>query len=62
MKERNQKIKCEVESCKYQNEGDDGCCDLEQIQVGCDCGAKKVTTEKGAICKSFECDDCKVEK
>lgn len=56
----NQKINCNVESCKYQNEKD-ACCNLDEIEVGCDCGCKDVKKETSTICRSFECDSNKLE-
>lgn len=50
MKKKNQKIKCEVDSCKY----NDSCknCSLDEIKVSCNCGNPNCKDE--TICDSFE--------
>ncbi len=54
-KSNNQKIKCDVESCDYQNCGD---CTLDEIQVDCNCKREEATESKETACKSFRC-ECK---
>ena len=54
--ENNQKIKCDVESCKFQNSE---LCTLKEIQVGH--SNENVTKEKETLCKSFECSKQKTE-
>lgn len=49
---KNQKIKCNVESCDFQNYD---CCTLKEIQVGCSCGCNDATHDKETLCKSFKC-------
>lgn len=57
----NQKINCDVESCKFQDDTD--CkCTLDEIKVGCECGSKEVEKETATVCRSFECDNNKLEK
>lgn len=56
--EQNQKIKCNVESCKFQN---DACCTLKEIQVGCSCGCTEATNDQETLCKSFKCNHIKTE-
>ena len=56
--EKNQKIKCNVESCKFQ---DCDCCTLDEIQVGCNCGCKEAIKNKETLCRSFECSKEKTE-
>ncbi len=58
MKKDNQKIKCKVESCKFQNDDN---CTLKEIQVGCDCNNKDATKNQETLCRSFECNKEKVE-
>lgn len=61
MKDGKQKIKCDVESCKYQDDKD-CCCTLGEIKVGCDCGCREAAEESATICRSFECDNQKLEQ
>lgn len=49
----NQKIKCDVENCKY-NDNSDEMCELDEIKVSCDCNNDKADKEN-TICNSFEC-------
>lgn len=58
MKSNEQKIKCNVESCKFQ---DCHCCTLDEIEVGCSCNSEKATQKKETLCKSFECGKIKTE-
>lgn len=53
MKEKNQKIKCNVESCKYNNEKD--ClCNLDSIDVTCTCNKCECKNKVETICNSFK--------
>ncbi len=54
-KENNQNIKCNVESCEYQDCGSH-CCTLNEIEVGCTCGCDEAVDKKETICKNFKCD------
>lgn len=58
-KNDNDKIKCDVESCKY-NDGED-CCELESIEVSCTCDNCDCTDSAETVCKSFECNTEKCE-
>ncbi len=55
-KEINNSIKCNVESCKY-NDCEEGNCTLEEIEVDCTCNNEDCKETKETICKSFDCDD-----
>lgn len=48
----NQKIKCHVESCKFQNNNN---CTLKEILVD-NCVSHEANNIKETACKSFECD------
>lgn len=50
----NQKIKCSVESCKY-NDCDCKECTLKEIKIACDC--KKAEAKDDTICDSYCCKD-----
>lgn len=52
MENNNQKIKCNVEACKFQ---DCHCCTLNEIEVGCSCNSEDATQKMETLCKSFEC-------
>ncbi len=49
----NQKIKCHVSSCKFQN---DNSCMLKEILIGAIENPKQVKENDETLCKSFECD------
>lgn len=51
MKKKNQKIKCDVESCKHNN-CDEMVCELSEIKVGCGC--KCPNCKDDTVCDSFE--------
>jgi len=51
MKNKNQKIKCNVDTCKFNNY-DEKLCSLSEIKVGCDCD--KANNKCDTICSSFE--------
>lgn len=53
MKKKNQKIKCSVESCKY-NDFDENECQLSVIKVGCGCSCDEPNCKDDTICDSFE--------
>ena len=52
----NQKIKCNVKSCKFQNSD---LCTLTEIQIGSN--HENVTKDKETLCESFECNKEKTE-
>lgn len=56
-----QKIKCDVESCKHQST-DTGCCCLKEIKVSCSCGCNEAEEKDVTICESFECDCSKTKE
>lgn len=52
-KMKNQKIKCDVENCKYNN--CDACeCTLDEIEVSCSCNGCDCHKVKETICSSFK--------
>lgn len=53
MNEKNQKIKCNVESCMFQNSS---FCTLEEIQVGNSETREAIAVDETA-CKSFKFDN-----
>lgn len=59
-KDGNQTIKCDVESCKYNDE--EGVCNLEEIQVGCNCDNDKCECTDETICQSFKEDEKKIKE
>lgn len=50
MAKENNKIKCEVESCKY---NDEKCCELDEVKIGCNCENDACSCSDETICKSF---------
>ncbi len=59
MKDSNQKINCDVTSCKY-NDSDEELCTLEEIKVS---NEEEVSEEKeDTICASYELDEDKSEE
>lgn len=52
----NEKIKCDVESCKYNN-NEENYCELDSIQVSCVCDESECEDCNETICASFECDE-----
>ena len=52
-KKCNEKIKCDVESCKYNN-CDDECCELDSIKVSCTCDKDDCCECNETVCESFE--------
>ena len=52
---KNQKIKCNVESCDY-NDCKCNECTLKEIEISCDCGCNKdeIREKSETICKSFK--------
>jgi len=50
---KNQKIKCNVHSCDF---NDYNCeeCKLKQIEVSCECNNNNVHAKSETICKSFK--------
>lgn len=49
---KNQKIKCDVDSCCY-NDIDHSLCNLQEIKV-CSCNCNDVSCKSETICDSFE--------
>jgi len=47
---KNTSIKCEVESCRFNNEN---FCSLNQIKVSCNCD-KNTALKEDSICDSFK--------
>lgn len=47
-------IKCDVESCKY-NDCKDGICELDSIKVSCTCKNDECDCTESTICDSFKC-------
>lgn len=52
-KDKKQIIKCDVESCKYNNI-DDKLCELDEIKVSCICDNDDCRSTDETICDSFE--------
>lgn len=46
-------IKCDVESCKYNN-CDNGCCKLDEIKISCTCNNDCCKRTEETICQSFK--------
>lgn len=53
MKKSKQTIKCEVESCKY-NDDSNYLCTLDEIDVSCTCNKNNCNNKKETICNSFK--------
>ena len=51
MKKKDQNIKCNVDSCKY-NDCSDNKCNLSEIKIGCNCG--DVQCKEDTICDSYK--------
>lgn len=54
MENRNQKIRCTVESCEYNN-CNDRMCELKQIEVQACPGCSDGTAEDESMCGSYKC-------
>lgn len=52
-KNKKQTIKCDVESCKYNNT-EDRACELDEILVSCTCDYDDCQCTDETICDSFE--------
>ena len=52
-KKSNSSIKCDVDSCKYNN-CEEGTCELESISVSCLCDDDDCCDCEDTICQSFE--------
>lgn len=50
---KNQTIKCNVKTCKYNCE-DENLCDLDCISVSCNCNNDECSCKKETICDSFK--------
>lgn len=44
-------IKCDVESCKH---NDEKCCLLNSVKISCNCGHDECNCADDTICESFE--------
>lgn len=56
--DKNPSIKCDVESCKYNNCNDNcGYCTLNEIKVSCTCPHDAAEKKDVTICDSFQCQD-----
>lgn len=53
MSTKNQKIKCTVNSCKY-NDTSNKLCSLDKISISCTCNSNNCKSYKETICGSFE--------
>ena len=51
MKKNDQKIKCSVDTCKF-NDCDNKICQLQEIKVGCGC--ENPNCKDDTVCNSFE--------
>lgn len=49
----NNKIKCDVKSCNYNNT-DKNICNLNTIKISCTCDNESCTDQIETICQSFE--------
>lgn len=56
---KNQSIKCDVDSCKYQ---DCDCCTLDEIQVGYTDGCHDADIQSETNCESFEHNDKNIKE
>lgn len=52
-KETNQRIKCNVCNCKYNND-EEYLCTLKEIDVSCTCNKEECINKKETICNSFQ--------
>ena len=50
---KDQKIKCDVTNCKY-NDASRKLCDLSEIEVSCSCDACDCHSNRETICASFK--------
>ncbi len=56
--EKNEHIKCDVESCVHNDCEENYCC-LDEIKVSCNCPKDDAKEKKETVCESFECkEDC----
>ncbi len=56
---KKQQIKCDVETCKFQN-CENELCELDEIKVSSSCEKESpIKDKKGTACASFEYDQCK---
>lgn len=46
-------IKCNVETCKYNN-CEEGYCELDEIKVGCTCDNDDCCCKEETVCESFK--------
>lgn len=52
-KDKKQTIKCDVDTCKFNNT-DDKLCELDEIKVSCICDSDDCRSTDETICDSFE--------
>ncbi len=52
-KNYNENIKCDVDSCDYNNK-ENGYCELEEISVSCTCNNDECEKNDETICASFK--------
>ena len=50
---KNNSIKCDVETCIYNNKKENYC-KLSEIKISCNCCGDEVTSKDETICGSFE--------
>lgn len=50
---KNQKIKCDVSNCKY-NDINDCKCNLDEIKIVCNCQSEMCKNKDLTICDNFE--------
>ncbi len=46
-------IKCDVETCKYNN-CEKGCCELDEVKISCTCNNNCCKKTEETICQSFK--------
>ena len=51
MSKENNNIKCDVETCKH---NEDKRCDLNEVKISCTCGCDECSCVDDTICESFE--------
>lgn len=56
----NSSIKCDVDSCKYNN-CEEGYCELDEIKVGCVCDSEDCRECEETVCESFDTKDVENE-
>ena len=51
MNKNDNKIKCDVETCKH---NDSKQCNLDNVKISCNCGCNECNCVDDTICESFE--------